>query len=190
MFCFLFLILTRFALFFFFNDTATTEIYTFRVLQSDDHSMGVTLRQISGADGPWRVGPNLMAVIPTDTEVELSYGRNAWEILATILTLFGLAAVGGLMLLDRGRMPLPGRALALNFGPLATKQSEAATQSNSAAGPDTDPDIDPEFDPELDEDGSDPADADRDDPADPDRDDDDRDDDVAGTAVPPLQSGA
>jgi uncharacterized membrane protein len=30
----------------------------------------------SGADGPWRVTPNLMVVIPTDTSVELTYGRS------------------------------------------------------------------------------------------------------------------
>ena len=30
--------------------------------------------QVSGADGPYRVSPNLMAVIPTDTHVELTYG--------------------------------------------------------------------------------------------------------------------
>ncbi len=46
-----------------------------------------------GADGPWRVGPNLMVVVPTDTSVRLAYGRTFVDWLSTLLTLAGLAAV-------------------------------------------------------------------------------------------------
>ena len=52
---------------------------------------------VSGADGPWRVTPNLMVVVPTDTDVRLSYGRSAVEWLAMALTLVGLAAAGWLL---------------------------------------------------------------------------------------------
>ena len=31
--------------------------------------------QASGADGPWRVTPNLMVVVPTSHDVTLTYGR-------------------------------------------------------------------------------------------------------------------
>ncbi len=49
--------------------------------------------QASGAQGPWRVSPNLMVVVPTDTHVELTYGRSAVE-------LVGIAAsVAGVVLL-------------------------------------------------------------------------------------------
>jgi len=36
-----------FFVFFFFNDTATTEIYTFRVLQSDDQTFRVKIGELN-----------------------------------------------------------------------------------------------------------------------------------------------
>ena len=50
----------------------------------------------SGADGPYRVAPNFMVVIPNDTHVELTYGRTGVEWLSLALTLLGVA---GLVLL-------------------------------------------------------------------------------------------
>jgi hypothetical protein len=44
----------------------------------------------SGADGPYRIGPNMMVVVPTDTSVELSYGRSGIDYLAYVLTLIGI----------------------------------------------------------------------------------------------------
>ena len=55
----------------------------------------------SGADGPYRVTPNLMVVVPTGTEVRLSYGHSAVEWVALLITLGGLAAVGWLLVLRR-----------------------------------------------------------------------------------------
>jgi uncharacterized membrane protein len=52
----------------------------------------------SGAEGPYRVAPNFMVVIPTDTHVELSYGRTGVEWLSYALTALGLV---GLVLLIR-----------------------------------------------------------------------------------------
>ena len=42
----------------------------------------------NGADGPWRVTPNLMVVVPTSHDVTLTYGSvraqdDAWGLLAT-----------------------------------------------------------------------------------------------------------
>ena len=51
----------------------------------------------SGAEGPYRVTPNFMVVVPTGTEVRLSYGHNPVEWVALLITLGGLAAVGWLM---------------------------------------------------------------------------------------------
>ena len=48
---------------------------------------------VSGADGPYRVAPNLMVVVPTDTEVRLTYGRTGVDLGAALLTLVGLAGV-------------------------------------------------------------------------------------------------
>jgi len=45
----------------------------------------------SGADGPYRVGPNMMVVIPEATHVELSYGRSMVDWLTILLTLAGIA---------------------------------------------------------------------------------------------------
>ncbi|MDH4365670.1 MAG: hypothetical protein OEY70_16470, partial [Acidimicrobiia bacterium] len=56
-----------------------------------------------GADGPWRVGPNLMVVVPTANHVELGYGRTGIDWLATLFTLGGVAGVAGLARLDRRR---------------------------------------------------------------------------------------
>ena len=61
--------------------------------------------QATGADGPWRVTPNLMVVVPTSRHVELRYGFTPVDGLAWALT---LAGVGGLVLLARrGRVPYP-----------------------------------------------------------------------------------
>ncbi|HVM39650.1 MAG TPA: hypothetical protein VM618_02585 [Acidimicrobiia bacterium] len=56
--------------------------------------------QADGADGPWRVTPNFMVVVPTDEEVELTYGRTAVDRGAIVLTLLGIV---GLVALARWR---------------------------------------------------------------------------------------
>ncbi len=65
--------------------------------------------QVSGGEGPYRVTPNLMVVVPTSTHVSLHYGRTPVDWLAIVLTLAGLA---GLVLLARRpavTMPEPRR---------------------------------------------------------------------------------
>ncbi len=47
---------------------------------------------VSGADGPYRVTPNFMVVVPTSTEVRLTYGRSLVEWFATLLALAGIVA--------------------------------------------------------------------------------------------------
>jgi hypothetical protein len=46
--------------------------------------------QVTGADGPYRVAPNLMIVVPTDTEVHLTYERSGLDITAYVLTILGI----------------------------------------------------------------------------------------------------
>ena len=48
---------------------------------------------VTGADGPYRVAPNLMVVVPTDTTVELVYGRSGVELVGLGLTLLGIIAL-------------------------------------------------------------------------------------------------
>ncbi len=48
--------------------------------------------QASGADGPWRVAPNLMVVVPTAHDVTLRYGTTTVDHLGQLVTLLALAA--------------------------------------------------------------------------------------------------
>jgi hypothetical protein len=59
----------------------------------------------SGADGPWRVTPNQMVVVPTSRTVTLRYGRTPVDHLGWLAT---LAGVGGLGFLARqGPLDMP-----------------------------------------------------------------------------------
>ena len=58
--------------------------------------------KVEGADGPWRITPNLMVVVPTEESVSLTYGRTGIDSLAMFLTLVGLVA---LVVLWRRREP-------------------------------------------------------------------------------------
>lgn len=81
--------------------------------------------EATGAEGPYRVSPNLMVVVPTDTSVKLSYGRSGIELISLVLTIVGIAGlfalrripvVTGGRLWDLGSSPLdllPSRALVL-----------------------------------------------------------------------------
>jgi hypothetical protein len=44
----------------------------------------------TGAEGPYRIGPNMMVVVPTDTHVELAYGRTFSDYFTILLTLIGI----------------------------------------------------------------------------------------------------
>ena len=59
----------------------------------------------TGADGPYRVTPNLMAVVPTAQQVTLQYGRSPVELLALLLTLVGLAWAVRLAWRTRTKIP-------------------------------------------------------------------------------------
>jgi hypothetical protein len=61
--------------------------------------------KVSGADGPYRVTPNLMVVVPTSKHVELSYGYTSVEYLGFGVTLLALLGVG--FLAWRGPMTFP-----------------------------------------------------------------------------------
>lgn len=47
--------------------------------------------KVSGAEGPFRVAPNMMVVVPTSNSVELTYGRNTIDYVTALLTLLGIA---------------------------------------------------------------------------------------------------
>ena len=62
--------------------------------------------EASGADGPWRLTPNLMVVVPTGHSVHLHFARSGAEQLGGALTVAGLVALAVLALLEwrRGRV--------------------------------------------------------------------------------------
>lgn len=93
-----------------------------------------------GADGPYRVAPNLMVVVPTDTEVTLRYSRTPVDLAAGAMSLVGLVL---LVLLARSRRvdvpPLrPGRlSMAIDdllTLPVAKDRPEADGADESAGG--------------------------------------------------------
>jgi hypothetical protein len=46
--------------------------------------------KVSGAEGPYRIAPNLMVVVPTSNDVHLTYGRSSLDYLAYLLTALGI----------------------------------------------------------------------------------------------------
>ncbi|MDF2733263.1 MAG: hypothetical protein K0S92_1901, partial [Desertimonas sp.] len=44
-----------------------------------------------GAEGPYRIGPNMMVVVPTSNHVEMSFGRSSSDYITILLTLVGVA---------------------------------------------------------------------------------------------------
>jgi hypothetical protein len=102
----------------------------------------------SGAEGPYRVAPNFMVVIPNDTHVELTYGRTGVEWLSYALTLLGV--VGLVLLIRRPRA---------RFAPEAsTGGAEALDAGADGYEPGVDeyePDVD-EYEPDVDGDVDEP----------------------------------
>lgn len=60
-----------------------------------------------GADGPYRVSPNLMVVVPTQNDVTMSYGRSWVEWLGLAISLLGLVIVIALLVVRTPRFPRP-----------------------------------------------------------------------------------
>lgn len=52
--------------------------------------------QATGADGPWRVAPNLMVVVPTSHDVTLHYGTTTVDDAGWLLTLASVVGVAAL----------------------------------------------------------------------------------------------
>lgn len=91
--------------------------------------------KVSGGDGPYRVTPNLMVVVPTDTHVDFEYGWTAMDIGAWVMTVFGIVGVVVL-----ARLPaVPGcRPLdeAGSDGPPEPDPDEALADDPDLGGPD------------------------------------------------------
>jgi hypothetical protein len=44
----------------------------------------------TGAEGPYRIGPNMMVVVPTSNHVEMSFGRSGSDYITILLSLVGI----------------------------------------------------------------------------------------------------
>jgi hypothetical protein len=53
--------------------------------------------EASGAEGPWRLTPNFMVVVPTSHSVTLHYARSGPEIIGIALSVLGVAGLVGLI---------------------------------------------------------------------------------------------
>ncbi len=91
---------------------------------------------VDGADGPYRVTPNWMVVIPTRTDVELTYGATAVEYLAWLTTLIGLGALALVAVRPPARFESRSAAEARRAAQLgaATAQLGAATAQLDPGG--------------------------------------------------------
>jgi hypothetical protein len=68
----------------------------------------------TGALGPYRVSPNLMAVVPTSTSVELDYGSTPAHtagVLVTLLAVLGIAGTLAFLAWRRRQSDRPGRSM-------------------------------------------------------------------------------
>jgi hypothetical protein len=92
--------------------------------------------KVSGAEGPYRVSPNQMVVIPTEQNVTLTYGSTWIDFLAWFLTISGLIIVGILAVDDQRRRDLE----------LAGAHGGAAVAAGSQADEDSDEDADRDAD--------------------------------------------
>lgn len=93
--------------------------------------------KVDGAEGPYRVAPNMMVVVPTDTEVRLHFDSSAMDWLAYVLTLLGVVAC--FVLWRRGPVqhasPRPG-----GLGPPpGDEPAEPQAEGGNAAGTTADP---------------------------------------------------
>ncbi len=84
---------------------------------------------VSGADGPYRVTPNFMVVVPTENQVTLSFGRSPVEWLGILATLVGLSMVGYLMVLDHRRRLVGVPTAGIDLAPAQLAEPEQPTDS-------------------------------------------------------------
>ncbi len=85
-----------------------------------------------GADGPFRVAPNWMVVVPTGTEVRLENRPSGLEVGASIATFLGLGACIGLAVWVRRRRPSEGIAATSVDDARSMPDSELTTASVTA----------------------------------------------------------
>ncbi len=89
--------------------------------------------KVSGADGPYRISPNLMVVVPTSEEVVMTYGRTTLDWAAYLLTVLGIIALVGFWRF--GPVPIPEGILDRRRRERAEARAAAAAVHPAAPGP-------------------------------------------------------
>lgn len=95
-----------------------------------------------GADGPYRVSPNFMVVVPTEDEVTLTYGRSAVEWLGWLMTAAGVGLALWLARRDQRSADraeatgTAGEATAATLGEEAVAAPTAGPGADGATTPD------------------------------------------------------
>ena len=83
--------------------------------------------QVEGAEGPWRIGPNMMVVVPTSNHVRLYFARSTLDYVAYGLTLLGIV----LLVVFRFRGDV--RACAARARSIGRRRSRSAVAPTAAA---------------------------------------------------------
>ena len=91
--------------------------------------------EVAGALGPYRIGPNMMVVVPTADHVEMTYGRSGADWLFTLLTVAGIA----LCIFWRVRGDVRHAADVPVFGPTRRAGRDADRRCSRPSGIDHDP---------------------------------------------------
>ncbi len=105
--------------------------------------------RVEGAEGPYRVTPNQMVVIPTENEVTLRYGTSWIDVLGWLMSIAGFVAVGWLAVDDQRRREASTSTGAERRIPVAAGAGGAGDPEESVDAPEdgADADADAEADP-------------------------------------------
>jgi hypothetical protein len=91
--------------------------------------------RVDGAEGPYRVSPNQMVVIPTENEVTLSYGTSWIDVLGWLMSIAGFVAVGWLAVDDQRRRDRAAGASAEVRVPVAAGAAGDGPEPTDGPGP-------------------------------------------------------
>ena len=119
--------------------------------------------EVSGADGPYRVSPNQMVVVPTEKNVTLTYGTTSVDWLGWLMTAVGLALLGLIAVREERARTADGSDDGDGDAPDAGDDDgtlvDGPDPDGSADSDDADSDADPDVsaDSDADSDGTDSA---------------------------------
>ena len=90
--------------------------------------------EVSGAKGPWRVGPNLMVVVPTSNHVSMHFGTTSVEYGSWAITLGGIVALVFLFRASPLPIPEPRRWFRSRAGTATPEEDDEADATDEPTG--------------------------------------------------------